>query len=209
MNWKVFGLKYDKREEWAFEQMSYLLFCAEHNNRIGLFRYKNQTGIETDPLIKDGRTVGFQSKYYINSIASNKCDIIDSIIKAKEKNKNLDELYFYINQEFSESTKKGQKKPKYQQEIEATAKSQGVKLIWRVPSHLELQLSLPENNYIFDCFFNLNPVTDKLIDCIVAHNDNILKEVQSEIQFNGRRIKIDRNLIIEIIDKNCQEKKTS
>lgn len=207
MNWKVFGLKYDKREEWAFEQMSYLLFCAEHNNRIGLFRYKNQTGIETDPLIKDGKTVGFQSKYYINSIASNKCDIIDSIIKAKEKNKNLDELYFYINQEFSESTKKGQKKPKYQQEIEATAKSHGVKLIWRVPSHLELQLSLPENNYIFDCFFNLNPVTDKLIDCIVAHNDNILKDVQSEIQFNGWRIKIDRNLIIEIIDKNCQEQK--
>ena len=26
MNWKVFELKYDKREEWAFEQMSYLLF---------------------------------------------------------------------------------------------------------------------------------------------------------------------------------------
>ncbi len=54
MNWKVFGLKYDKREEWAFEQMSYLLFCAEHNRRIGLFRYKNQAGIETEPLVKGG-----------------------------------------------------------------------------------------------------------------------------------------------------------
>jgi hypothetical protein len=29
MNWNIFCLKYDKREEWAFEQMSYLLFCAE------------------------------------------------------------------------------------------------------------------------------------------------------------------------------------
>ena len=28
MNWKIFGVKYDKQETWAFEQMSYLLFCA-------------------------------------------------------------------------------------------------------------------------------------------------------------------------------------
>lgn len=26
MNWKIFGVKYDKQETWAFEQMSYLLF---------------------------------------------------------------------------------------------------------------------------------------------------------------------------------------
>jgi len=87
MNWKAFGLKYDKRENWAFEQMSYLLFCAEFKNRIGLFRYKNQTGIETEPTEKDGKYYGFQSKYYTTSIADNKNDIIDSINKAKSKNK--------------------------------------------------------------------------------------------------------------------------
>ncbi len=81
-----------------------------------------------------------------------KGDIIDFIKKAKRKNENIDELYFYINQEFSESTAKNQKKPKYQQEIENTAENLGIKLIWRVPSHLELQLSFPENNYIFDLF---------------------------------------------------------
>ena len=79
MNWKVFGLKYDKREEWAFEQMSYLLFCAEHNSRIGLFRYKNQAGIDTEPLIKEVKMLGFQSKYYTTSIATNKFYIINSI----------------------------------------------------------------------------------------------------------------------------------
>ncbi len=207
MNWKVFGLKYDKREEWAFEQMSYLLFCAEHNRRIGLFRYKNQAGIETEPLVKGDKILGFQSKYYTTSIATNKGDIIDSIEKAKEKNKRLDELYFYINQEFSESTAKNQKKPKYQQEIENTAENLGIKLIWRVPSHIELQLSLPENNYIFDLFFNLNPDKGKLIDSIVAHNENILKDIQTEILFDGRRIKIDRKTIIENIGKNFREHK--
>ena len=207
MNWNIFRLKYDKREEWAFEQMSYLLFCSEHNNRIGLFRYKNQTGIETEPLYKDGKTIGFQSKFYTTSISANRSDIIDSINKAKATNENLDELYFYINQEFSESTTGNQKKPKYQQEIETTAENLGIEIVWRVPSHLELQLFLPENNYILDLFFNLNPNVGKLIDNIVAHNKNILKDIQTEISFNGQKIKIDRTTIIENIRKNCLEYK--
>lgn len=207
MNWNVFELKYDKREEWAFEQMSYLLFCAEHDSRIGLFRYKNQAGIETEPLVKDGKVLGFQSKYYKTSIAANKNDIIDSIKNAKIKNKNLDELYFYINQEFSESTIKNQKKPKYQQDVETIAKEVGVKLIWRVPSHFELQLSLPENIYIFNLFFNLNPNEGTLIDSIVLHNENILKDIQAEIPFDGQKIKVNRRTITENIGKNCLEHK--
>ena len=207
MNWNVFELKYDKREEWAFEQMSYLLFCAEHDSRIGLFRYKNQAGIETEPLVKDGKVLGFQSKYYKTSIAANKNDIIDSIKNAKIKNKNLDELYFYINQEFSESTIKNQKKPKYQQDVETIAKEVGVKLIWRVPSHFELQLSLPENIYIFNLFFNLNPNEGTLIDSIVLHNENILKDIQTEIPFDGQKIKVNRRTITENIGKNCLEHK--
>ena len=66
MNWKKFELKYDKRETWAFEQMAYLLFCSEFNNRIGIFRYKNQAGIETNPIEHDGKLIGFQAKYYPN-----------------------------------------------------------------------------------------------------------------------------------------------
>ena len=61
MNWKIFELNFDKKETWAFEQLSYLLFCEEFNNRIGLFRYKNQTGIETEPSEKLGNYYAFQS----------------------------------------------------------------------------------------------------------------------------------------------------
>jgi hypothetical protein len=50
LNWKVFGLKFDQKESPAFEDLSYLLFCAELDNRIGIFRYKNQAGIETEPV---------------------------------------------------------------------------------------------------------------------------------------------------------------
>jgi len=207
MNWKIFGLKYDRREAWAFEQLSYLLFCAEFGNKIGLFRYKNQTGIETEPIEKDGKYYGFQSKYYTTSIADNKSDIIDSIKKAKSKNKQLDELFFYINQELSESTAKSKKKPQYQLDIEKVAKTEGIVVKWRVPSHFELQLSLPDNKYINDIFFSLGTNEGNLLDEISKHNENILQAIQTEISFGDKQIKIDRSSVIKAIANTSQTKK--
>jgi hypothetical protein len=207
MNWKIFGIKYENRETWAFEQMAYLLFCAEFNNRVGLFRYKNQTGIETELIEKDEKYYGFQSKFYTNSIAANKDDIIDSIKKAKSKNKLLDELFLYINQELSESTTKGKKKPQYQLAIEKVAKAEGINIQWRVPSHFELQLSLPENKYINDIFFSLEPNEGDLLDEILEHNENIFQAIQTEITFGDKQIKIDRSSEIETIATASQENK--
>ncbi|MDR0982562.1 MAG: ATP-binding protein [Culturomica sp.] len=207
MNWKIFSVKYDKRVTWAFEQMSYLLFCAEFNNRIGLFRYKNQTGIETEPIKKDGKYYGFQSKYYTNSITDNKDDIIDSIKKAKSKNKQLDELLLYINKELSESSSKSKKKPKYQLEIEEAAKAVGINIQWRVPSHFELQLSLPENKYINDIFFCLDTSEGDLLDEITKHNENILQAIQTEISFGEKQIKIDRSSDVDAIADASQKRK--
>ncbi|KLU53419.1 hypothetical protein EL84_14080 [Paenibacillus sp. VT-400] len=207
MNWSIFKLKYDKQEQWAFEQLSYLLFCAEFNNKIGLFRYKNQTGIETEPIEKDGQFYGFQSKYYTTSIADKKNDIFDSIRKAKSKNKQLDELYLYINQELSESNTKSKKKPQYQLDIEEFANTLGVNIQWRVPSHFELQLSLPENKYVSDIFFSLDPNEGDLLDEISRHNENILQAIQTEITFGDKQIKIDRSSIIEEIENASQKRK--
>ncbi|MGR6502009.1 AVAST type 4 anti-phage nuclease Avs4 [Shewanella sp. Koi 1] len=206
MNWKIFDLKYDKQETWAFEQMSYLLFCAEFNNRIGLFRYKNQTGIETEPFEKDGKLYGFQAKYYTTSISVNKNDIIDSIKKAKSKNKKLDVLLLYVNQEHSESTYKTKKKPQYQLDIEKSAEETGIDIEWRVPSHFELQLSLPENKYINDIFFSLDPNEGDLLDEVYKHNENILQAIQTEIPFGDNKIKIDRIPIIEAIANSFEKR---
>ncbi|WP_163399676.1 AVAST type 4 anti-phage nuclease Avs4 [Flavobacterium fluviatile] len=195
MNWKIFDLKYNNREQWAFEQLSYLLFCSVFGNKIGLFRYKNQTGIETEPFEKEGKYYGFQAKYYTSSISQK--DIIESITKAKSKNPHLNTVYLYTNIELSESSKTDKKKPKYQIEIEKAAQKIDIEILWQVPSHFELQLSLPENKYIQDLFFKLEPDGAALIDEIVKHNENILQAIQTEINFNGSQIKIDRSGIIE------------
>lgn len=204
VNWKNFDLKYDKCEQWAFEQMSYLLFCAEFDNRIGLFRYKNQTGLETEPIEKNGIFYGFQSKYYTTSISKNKDDIIDSIQKAKTKDNHLNVIYLYLNQELSESSKKGQKQSQYQIDIETAAKNVGIEIDWRVPSHIERQLSLPENKYIHDLFFSLDPNGGDLIDDIKNHTDIILQSIKTEINFKSQTIKIARSEIIDQIHNSIE-----
>ena len=204
-NWNLFKVKNNNKESKAFENMCYLLFCAELDNRIGLFRYKNQTGIETEPLEKDGELYGFQSKYYDNSI--NKDDIIDSINKAKRENSALRYFYLYINKELAESSKIGKKKPAYQEEIEKAASNNGLTLIWRVPSEIELQLSLPENRYIYDLFFESIKTEADLIDEIKNHNELMLQDIESFINFNGINIKINRNGIIDEICSKLNNKK--
>ena len=202
MNWAIFNLKYENREQWAFEQMSYLLFCAEMNCRIGLFRYKNQTGIETDPIEKDGIYYGFQAKYYSSSISKN--DIIDSIKKAKDKNSQLNTIYLYLNQELSESSKTDSKKPQYQIDIENSALNIGINIEWRVPSNFEIQLAFPENKYINDIFFNLDGSENNLIDDIYKHNANILQAIQTKILFHDKEIKINRTEYIQQIKQSLE-----
>lgn len=205
MNWKIFDLKYNNREQWSFEQLSYLLFCSAFGNKIGLFRYKNQTGIETEPLEKEGKYYGFQAKYYTSSISQK--DIIESITKAKSKNPELNIIYLYTNRELSESSKTDKKKPKYQIEIEKVAQKINIEILWQVPSHFELQLALPENKYIQDLFFNLESDGADLIDEIVKHNENILQAIQTEINFNGNQIKIERSGIIEQLNHSLGHSK--
>lgn len=200
MRWAIFNLKHENREQWAFEQMSYLLFCAEMNCRIGLFRYKNQTGIETDPIEKDGVYYGFQAKYYSSSISKN--DIIDSVKKAKDKNSQLNTIYLYLNQELSESSKTDRKKPQYQIDIENSALNIGINIEWRVPSNFEIQLALPENKYIHDIFFNFEGSENNLIDDIYKHNANILQAVQTKILFHDKEIKINRTEYVEQIKQS-------
>ncbi|PWD87630.1 AVAST type 4 anti-phage nuclease Avs4 [Ignatzschineria cameli] len=207
MNWHAFSVKNNEKESWAFERLSYLLFCAEFDNRIGLFRYKNQTGIETEPLKKDNQYYGFQAKYYKTPISKNTHDIIDSIRKAKNTNPHLQNIYLYLNQELSESNDKKKKKPKYQLDVEESAKRLGVTIHWRVPSHFELQLSLPENQYLVDIFFNLEPNDSDFIFEINKHNDQILRAIQTEIPYGKEKIKIDRTTILEELKADFQNQK--
>jgi hypothetical protein len=191
VNWNNFKAKFYGKEPRAFEHLCYLLFSREFNQRTGIFRYKNQAGIETEPININGEFIGFQSKFFEAKI--NQQEIKESIEKAKDKNPALNKIYFYINQEFSESSVKGRKQPQQKVEIEIFAKFKGLEIVWRVPSHIEAQLSLDENRSLSSYFFSLEKGVLDFLSDLTNHALAILKPIHSEIVFEGTHIKIDRS----------------
>ena len=172
VNWSVFSNRFFQKEQWAFENMAYFLFCSEYNCPIGIFRYKDQPGIETEPIEIEGVLYGFQAKY-INSISSEKRDIIDSIKKAKDYHPQLNKLVLYVNQELSKN-KKTKEKPQYQLDIEKTALDSDVVIEWRVPSHIEYQLLQTKNKWIYEIFFGKKIMEPSFFEDNVVQNINNL-----------------------------------
>lgn len=168
VNWNTFSDRFFQKEQWAFENMAYFLFCSEYNCPIGIFRYKDQPGIETEPIEIDGVLYGFQAKY-VSSISREKRDIIDSIKKAKDYHPQLNKMVLYVNQELSKN-KKTKEKPQYQLDIEKTALDSDVVIEWRVPSHIEIQLLQPKNKWIYEIFFGKSIITPSFFEDNVVQN---------------------------------------
>ena len=57
-NWDIFKAKFSDNPQDTFEWFCYLLFCREFKRDKGIFRFKNQSAIETDPVVKDGEVIG-------------------------------------------------------------------------------------------------------------------------------------------------------
>jgi len=47
-NWDLFKAKFSENPQDNFEWFCYLLFCREFYKPHGVFRYKDQSGIETE-----------------------------------------------------------------------------------------------------------------------------------------------------------------
>lgn len=190
LNWNAFKTKFDGKEQSAFESLCYLLFCDEFNKPTGLFRYKNQIGIETEPIEVDGVWIGFQVKYYATPLASNKKDIIDALSKAKKANPKLDQVIVYTNQEFSEG--KGKKKPQYQTDIEAAAKGLNIKVVWRAKSFFESAHSLIKNEAITTHYFSLGNSSLDLISELLKHSEANISTIKTATVYNDQEIILPR-----------------
>jgi len=196
INWNNFKAKFNGKEQESFEWLCYLLFCNEFNiNWVP--RYKNQAGIETEPIEYEGKLIGFQAKFYETKLSENKNDMKDSITKAKRKNPTLNKILFYTNQEFSESSKRDRKEPADKTGIEEVAKSQGIEIEWRTASFFESPFVCKENADIAQHFFSLEKSVIDFIGVLTQLTESILTPIHSKIEFNGNEIKIDRSLVIE------------
>lgn len=201
-NWDVFRAKFSDNPQFHFEWFCYLLFCKETDQPYGVFRYKSQSAIETNPVDFDGHCLGFQSKFYDTTLSSNKAELISTLEKAKRDYPKLTKLLLYTNQEWGQAYPK-KKNPTMkaqisvaQQEIEKKATLLGIDLQWRAASYFEspfVSLDCADLSKYF--FISDNSLLD-LICIQERHTQSILKSIKQSILFNGKEIFIERKSVL-------------
>ncbi len=200
INWDNFNSNFSGRQQHAFEILCYQLFCKQYNKPIGIDRYENHAGIETDPITVDERHIGWQAKYYDTRLSEHKQELIDAITTAKKRHPGLTDIEFFLNKGFGQDKKKTD--PQYKKEIEKHAESQDVKITWKGPSYFESPFVAENNTALAKHYFSLGESVHDLINKITEQTASILKPIRSDIQFNKIQIKIDRNpQITDILEK--------
>jgi hypothetical protein len=191
VNWNNFKAKFHGHEQAAFERLCYLLFCKEHGKNTGIFRFRNHAGIETEPIEKDGRVIGWQSKFYDTRLSEHKDDFIQSIDTTLARHPEVNKIIFYTNQEFGQDKKKAD--PQYKMDIENHAKEKGIDIEWRTSSYFESPFVCEQNSSIAQHFFSLKKgILDSIAE-LSRYTESILKPIRSEISYEGKTIKLDRS----------------
>ena len=149
-NWQNFKAKFNKNPQGNFEWFCYLLFCKEFDRPYGIFRYKNQSAVETDPIEVGSEVIGWQAKFYESSLSNHKENILSTIENSKRDYPNITKLYFYSNREWGQS--KGHK-PKGLIEVEAKAKEVNIVLEWKTKSFFESEFVSVKNEIYARHFF--------------------------------------------------------
>ena len=199
-DWDKFKAKFSENPQENLEWFCYLLFCKEFDQPLGMFRYKNQSAIETDPITIEDQVIGWQAKFYDSTLSNHKDEILKSIINAKRYYPDITKLLFYTNQEWGQN--KG-RKPQGLKDIEAEAKKLALTLVWRTASFFESEFVSKDNILIAQYFFSFDRSVFEVIEDQKKHTQNILQEIQTCISFRQKRFEIDRNdLLDEIKDKS-------
>lgn len=208
-DWDKFKAKFSENPQDNFEWFCNLLFCKEFNQPFGIFRYKNQSGIETDPIIKEDEVIGWQAKFYETTLSSHKEDLLATIQRTKRDYPDITKIILYSNQEWAQrldKKDKAKKPPKGLIEIEEKAKKLQIKIDWRTTSFFESHFVTIDNKIIAQHFFSLDQSIIDLVNEKKEHNDAIFHEIQTDINFNDQKIEIDRNEILQNIENEIRQK---
>lgn len=157
-NWDIFSSKFSTDKESTFEWFAYLLFCREFNLPKGWFGYKNQSGIEKNPITYNGEVIGFQAKFYSASLSDHKKDFIEMLEKSKRDYEGISKILIYTNQLWGQGQIEvdGSKKmtmPKALSEITNKSIELGITIIWREASFFESEFVTLEHDDLSRYFF--------------------------------------------------------
>ncbi|WP_294744948.1 AVAST type 4 anti-phage nuclease Avs4 [uncultured Exiguobacterium sp.] len=204
-DWKVFEAKFSENPQDNFEWLCYILFCLEFKKETGIFRYKNQSGIETNPISINEDVIGWQSKFYDTTLSPHKKELIETLEKSKRDYPEINKIIFYTNQEWGQShtsDKPEQNDPQAKIDVEAKANELEIQIEWRTASFFESPFVTIENELMAKHFFTFETNIFQIISEKELHTESILEGIQTSISFQDKNIEINRtNLLQGILDK--------
>lgn len=195
-NWEQFKSKFNDSPTYYFEYFCYLLFCLEYDKSQGVFRYKNQSGIEWNPIEVDGRIIVAQCKFYDTLLSSHKDEIIEMLNTIKKNYTTPCELKFYTNQDWGQGKKKGTSDSQAKIDIEARAKEYNITIDWRTNESYFLSPAVALNQELMKHFFTDSSLYDLIYEK-QTHTERILNNIYTKINFNTQIIEIDKTKEID------------
>lgn len=233
-DWNVFKAKFSENPQHNFEWLCYLLFCKEFDKTYGIFRYVNQSGMETNPIKFGNEYICWEAKFYEDKLSSHKNEFIKKLKTAKKRNPEVSKLYFYTPLDWAENSQSDKRKTKRktkaqyeieqsardentensqtakrktqaQEEIEKSARDVNIEIVWRGASFFETPFVSIQNEIIAKHFFSLDKNVYDSIKAQQIHSDNILSEIQTHITFRDQLIEIDRSNELERLKNNSEK----
>lgn len=204
-NWKIFKAKFSENPQSNFEWLCYVLFCIEFKKNTGIFRYKNQSGIETNPISTGVEVIGWQAKFYETGLANHKSELISTLNKSKRDYPNINKIIFYTNEEWGQRhipDKPEQNDSQAKIDVETIASQLEIRVEWRTASFFESPFVTLENERIVKHFFSLEKSIIQLLWEKKSHTEAILESIQTSINYQNKVLEINRsNLLQDILDK--------
>lgn len=155
-NWDLFSTKFSNNKEVVFEWFTYLLFCREFQLPKGWFGFKNQSGIEKNPIEYKNEVIGFQAKFYSTSLSDHKDDFLQMLEKTNRDYPSLTKILIYTNQLWGQAYNNKEEKmtsPKALLDIEKKAKELNIAIEWREASFFESEFVTLEHDDLTRYFF--------------------------------------------------------
>ncbi|AEP88987.1 AVAST type 4 anti-phage nuclease Avs4 [Bacillus spizizenii] len=199
-DWNIFKAKFSENPQNNFEWLCYLLFCEEFGKEFGIFRYKNQSGIETNPISVEKDVIGWQAKFYETTLSDHKSDLISTLIKSKRDYTDLSKIIFYTNGEWGQShnpRNPEQNDPQAKVDIENKARELDLQIEWRTASFFESPFVTVKNELMVRHFFSFEKSIVQLLSEKQAHAETILENIQTSMNYQGKKIEIDRDNFLD------------
>ena len=206
INWKRFEIKNHNPQN-AFETMCRNIFLRAHKVSSHNFSANyNQAGLETEPVLCDGKYYGFQCKYSTSGNSNTMyAEVLDSLTKAVEVYPKLNIVVIYTNLDIKPNVSKVDLlKPKKTNRVKIyeLCKDNGVDIIWFVKPNFEAALNDIGNYDLYRSFFSPED-TLGLLKSSLTHDDRtfLMSDQFIDLSLNGSKFSAIKE---DIISKgNC------